>query len=42
VKSLRAVEVAMYELNKQEVIAVVAVLVVFAALAAFIISLEFG
>jgi len=32
----------MYELNKQEFIAVVAVLIVFAALAAFIISLEVG
>jgi len=32
----------MYELNKQEIIAVVAVLIVFAALAAFIISLEVG
>jgi hypothetical protein len=30
----------MYELNKQEVIAVVAVIVVFAAFVAFIISLE--
>jgi hypothetical protein len=32
----------MYELNKQEVIAVVAVLIVFAALAAFVITLEVG
>jgi hypothetical protein len=32
----------MYELNKQEIIAIAAVLIVFAALAAFIISLEFG
>jgi hypothetical protein len=32
----------MYELNKQEIMAVVSVFIVFAALAAFIISLEVG